>query len=122
MKPDMTQTPLRVSKHPLYLIDLAGDAPMLACPECRTWLVVTGGMLPPHRSDHRPDQPERDHAGPRRPRCAASRRPVVLDLLPSAWASQSVIGARDAGMRHGSRTEFSPTPPIPAPVFRLAAR
>jgi hypothetical protein len=126
LKPDKTQTPLRVSTQPLYLIDLAGDRPMLACPECRTWLVVADGMLPPHRSDHRPDQPQRDKSAPRRPRCAASCRPVVLDLSPSTWASKSAIGARDAGMRRGNRvfadprSEHSPQAPVPVPVFRLA--
>ncbi|MFL6115407.1 MAG: hypothetical protein ACJ786_29285 [Catenulispora sp.] len=120
MKPDKTQTPLRVSTQPLYLIDLAGDRPMLACPQCRTWLVVIDGMLPPHRSDHKPDQARRDETAPRRPRCAASRRPVVLDLSPSTWRDRFAIGARDAGMRRGSRTEHSPQPPTPTPVFRLA--
>ncbi|WP_370381872.1 hypothetical protein [Catenulispora sp. GAS73] len=113
-----------MSTHPLYLIDLAGDRPMLACPECRTWLVVTDGMLPPHRSDHKPDQARRDKTAPRRPRCGASRRPVVLDLSPSTWASKSAFGARDAGMRRGKRvfadprSESSPQTPVPVPVFR----
>ncbi|WP_194908079.1 hypothetical protein [Catenulispora rubra] len=121
----MTQTPLRVSTHPLYLIDLAGDRPMLACPACRTWLVVADGMLPPHRSDHQPDQAERDKTAPRRPRCVASRRPVVLDLSPSTWSSKFAIGVRDAGMRRGNRvfadprSESSPQVPVPTPVFRL---
>jgi hypothetical protein len=126
LKPDTTQTPLRVSTHPLYLIDLAGNQAMLACPECRTWLAVVDGMLPPHRSDHQPDQPRRDKTAPRRPRCAASRRPVVLDLSPSTWASEFAIGARDAGMRRGNRvfadprSESSPQTPVPVPVFRMA--
>jgi hypothetical protein len=97
LKPDTTQTPLRVTTHPLYLIDLAGDQPMLACPECRTWLVVTDGMLPPHRSDHKPDQARRDKAAPRRPRCGASRQGGAA---PAAMRSVAPAGSAGPVAEH----------------------
>lgn len=87
----------------------AGEAPMVACPDCRRWRGLRRGMLAPHRLDDGVT------------RCPGSGQRIRIDLTPAEWQTRLREAERDAGRRQGTRVVRSPQPPTPPAVGQLAA-
>lgn len=104
------RAPLLASKMSPNMLSLhAGEPPMVACPDCTSWRVVRRSMLQPHR------------AADKITRCPGSAQRIVIDLTAVEWQTRLAIACREAGLRRGSRTEFTPRPPTPTPIHRIAA-
>lgn len=94
---------------PSLLMLYPGTRPVVACPDCGTWRVLRRGMLPAHR------------AADEYSRCPGSGQQVTIDLTPAQWMESLRAAAREAARRHGTRVRRSGKPPVPQPMFRLAA-
>jgi hypothetical protein len=84
------------------------DRPALACPCCGAWRAPRRGMLPAHR------------AADGISRCAGSGQKVAVDLTAAEWRARLEAGAREAGLRRGSRVHRASRPPVAPPLFRIA--
>jgi hypothetical protein len=83
--------------------------PVVACPDCGTWRVPRRGMLPAHRAAD-------EHS-----RCPGSGQRVTIDLTSVQWMESLQVAAREAAGCRGTTVCRRGNPPVPQPVFRLAA-
>jgi hypothetical protein len=94
---------------PSLLTLYPGMHPVVACPDCGTWRMLRRGMLPAHRAAD-------EHS-----RCPGSGQRVTIDLTPVQWVENLRVAAREAAGRRATTIRRSGNPPVPRPVFRLAA-
>lgn len=85
-----------------------GEKPSIVCPDCGTWRLLAEGVIQPHRAE---DGGKCDGAGQR------VYRDVPLVRLESGVRAEQ----RQAATRHPGRVHYKPSPPVPAPLHRLAA-
>jgi hypothetical protein len=102
--------PLAASSLPPNLLILhPGARPVVACPDCGTWRLLVRSLLPAHR------------AADEVSRCPGSGQRIVMDLAYPQWRARLDAAVRDAALRRGNRVHRSGRPPVPRPVFRIAA-
>lgn len=94
---------------PSLLMLYPGARPVVACPDCGTWRVPRRGLLPAHR------------AADEQSRCPGSGQRVTIDLTPVQWMESLRVAARETARRCGTTVRRSGKPPVPQPLFRLAA-
>lgn len=82
----------------------------IVCPECRTWRVLSGGVIRPHRTESGVN------------RCTGSGQRVYLDIPLAELEERQTIALADAATRRSARTHLKPAPPVATPLHLLAAR
>ncbi|MFE6270457.1 hypothetical protein ACFVQ9_16945 [Streptomyces goshikiensis] len=104
--------PVIASKLKVTEIDLTPGKEHLVCPDCSTWVPITGmlGMpklVPHHTGRAKTGEPHRCAAG--------SNRQVTIDVEADAWRTQLIEGAPTAASRRA--TKVLPKPKVkPAPA------
>ncbi|OEJ21790.1 hypothetical protein AR457_40885 [Streptomyces agglomeratus] len=108
---------LAVSSLKTYQYDLHPSCPSLICPDCKTWVPITGlnakkQKLVPHDTGlARKDQAVR---------CQGSNRLVNIDILVKEWKGRVEVGGPEANGRRSARQHYKPLPAPAKPVARMA--
>lgn len=107
--------PLVVSTLPPNQVELLPGAVTLVCPDCTTWVPVTGVEGTPKLVPH-----DTKPAGePGALRCLGINRLVVIDLTITEWAARLGDGIADAASRRPTAVRRKPKTPAAPPATRL---
>ncbi|GHB32977.1 hypothetical protein [Streptomyces chryseus] len=104
--------PVIASKLKVSEIDLAPGKEHLVCPDCSTWVPITGmlgtpKLVPHHTGRAKTGEPRRCAAG--------SNRPVTIDVEAGALRTQLIEGAPTAASRRATKVLPKPkVKPVPA--------
>ncbi|MER5509330.1 hypothetical protein ABT052_28935 [Streptomyces sp. NPDC002766] len=99
-------------------LDLTPGKEHLVCPDCSTWVPITGmlgtpKLVPHHMGKAKVGEPHRCTAG--------SNRRVSIDVDLSEWARAVAEADATATGRRSARVTRKPKTAVPAPVHRLAS-
>jgi hypothetical protein len=99
-------------------LDLTPGKEHLVCPECFTWVPITGmlgtpKLVPHHRERAKTGAPLRCTAG--------SNRQVVIDVDAALWGDKVAEADATAVGRRSGRVNRKPRTVVPTPVHRVAS-
>lgn len=110
--------PIIASSLAVNELDLTPGKEHLVCPECSTWVPITGmlgtpKLVPHHRERAETGAPLRCTAG--------SNRHVVIDVDAVAWGDKVAEADATAVGRRSGRVNRKPRTVVPTPVHRVAS-
>ncbi|MGW1620964.1 hypothetical protein [Streptomyces sp. NPDC002172] len=107
---------LSISSLKPHQYDLHPSCASLICPDCKTWVPITGlsakkQKLVPHDTG----VAGKDAAV----RCQGSNRLVTIDVLVKAWQERMEVGGPEANGRRSARQHYKPLPAPAKPVTKM---
>ncbi|MFD6113845.1 hypothetical protein ACFWG0_27575 [Streptomyces yangpuensis] len=99
--------------------DLSPYNASLVCPDCKTWVPITGIQAKIHKLvAHHAAGTAREGA---RIRCSGSNRKVKVDVRFDVWEKRFAEGSAETSGRRSARQHYKPMPAPAAPVTKMAA-
>ncbi|MFI8234959.1 hypothetical protein ACIGDI_39810 [Streptomyces sp. NPDC085900] len=113
-----SRRPVLASGLPVVELDLTPGKECLVCPDCSTWVPITGvlgtpKLVPHHAGRAKTAEPRRCTAG--------SNRQVTVDIDVREWARAVAEADATATGRRSARVNRKPRTTAPVPVLRLAS-
>jgi len=112
-RPAVVLSALRVTSY-----DLTHGMEHMKCPDCRTWVPMTGMLSTPRLVPHHTEPA--GTVGPTR-RCISSNRLITLDVTLADWRRILHEGVSEAGSRRATQVTFKPRVAPAPPVGGMGA-
>ncbi|MEU6687718.1 hypothetical protein [Streptomyces sp. NPDC046832] len=110
--------PIIASDLKAFELDLTPGKEHLVCPECSTWVPITGMLGTPKLVPHHTGRAKT--AEPRRCTAGSNRR-VTIDVDVTEWGDKVAEADATVRGRRSGRANRKPRAAVPTPVYRVAS-